>query len=99
MIVVAGKFTVKPERRADMVRLAGALFAPSRAEAGCLTYNCYQQADDPNAFLFFEEWESQAAIDRHFETPHFKRFMTDFPGMIVGKPVIKLYQTSQIKEL
>lgn len=99
MVVISGKFTVKPERKADMIRLATALFPPSRAETGCISYNCYQQADDQNAFLFFEEWASQEAIDRHFETPHFKKFMADFPSMIVGTPVIKIYSVSGVKQV
>lgn len=98
-IVIGGKFNVKPERKADLVRLATDLFGPSRAEAGCISYNCYQQADDPNAFLFFEEWASQDAIDRHFQTPHFKRFMAEFPAMIVGTPVIKVYSVGGVKQL
>jgi quinol monooxygenase YgiN len=99
MLVIGGRFKVKPERRADMVKLATALYPSSRAEKGCLHYSCYQDAGDPDSFLFFEEWESQAAIDLHFGTPYFQDFMQRFPDMITGQPVIKIYTVGAIKQL
>lgn len=99
MLVVGGRFKVKPERRADMVKLATALYPPSRAEKGCLHYSCYQDAGDPDSFLFFEEWESQEALDKHFATPYFQDFMARFPEMITGQPVIKIYSIGSVKQL
>jgi quinol monooxygenase YgiN len=99
VVVIGGRFKVKPERRADMVKLATSLYSPSRSEKGCLHYSCYQDAGDPDSFLFFEEWESQEAIDKHFQTPYFQDFMKRFPDMIVGTPVIKLYTVGSVKQL
>src|SRR5579872_5084046 len=99
VVVIGGRFKVKPERRADMVKLATALYPSSRAEKGCLHYSCYQDAGEPDSFLFFEEWENQEAIDKHFGTPYFQDFMARFPEMIVGQPVIKLYTIDAIKQL
>lgn len=99
MIVVGGRFKVKPERRADMVKLATALYPSSRAEKGCLHYSCYQDAGDPDSFVFFEEWESQEVLDKHFQTAYFQDFMKRFPEMITGTPVIKLYTVGSVKQL
>ena len=99
MIVVGGRFKVKPERRADMVKLATSLYPASRAEKGCLHYSCYQDAGDPDSFVFFEEWESQAVLDKHFQTSYFQDFMKRFPDMITGTPVIKLYDVASVKQL
>jgi quinol monooxygenase YgiN len=99
VIVVGGRFKVKPERRADMVKLATSLYGPSRAEQGCLHYSCYQDAGDPDSFVFFEEWESQEVLDKHFQTSYFQDFMKRFPDMITGTPVIKLYNVASVKQL
>lgn len=99
MIVVGGRFKVKSERRADMVKLATSLYGPSRAEQGCLHYCCYQDAGDPDSFVFFEEWESQEVLDKHFQTSYFQDFMKRFPDMITGTPVIKLYNVASVKQL
>jgi quinol monooxygenase YgiN len=98
VVVIGGTFNVKPGHRADMVKLATGLYPSSRAENGCLHYSCYQDAGDPDAFLFFEEWESQEAINRHFQMPYFLDFMKRFPDMITGQPIIKLYTVSSVKQ-
>jgi quinol monooxygenase YgiN len=97
MHVIAGKFKAKAERINDILELSRSMFAPSRAEAGCITYNFYEDRGAENSFLFFEEWKSQEAIDEHFQTPHFKRFMENFPDMIEGNPEIKIYEVKDVK--
>jgi quinol monooxygenase YgiN len=99
MQLLAGKFKAKPERIKDIVELARSMFSPSRAEAGCITYNFYEDRGAENSFLFFEEWKSQEAIDEHFQTPHFKQFMEKFQDMIQGQPEIKIYEVKDIKVL
>jgi quinol monooxygenase YgiN len=99
MIVLAAKLTGKPERRLDLLQLAQSLLAPSRAEAGCLSYNFYEQQFGSNDFLFFEEWADQAALDGHFQTAHFANFTKQIPDLITGKPSIRVYTTSGMKEL
>lgn len=44
----------------------------SRDEAGCLTYIPHQDNADPTQFYFIESWVSQAALDEHMQTAHFK---------------------------
>ncbi|HEY6364728.1 MAG TPA: putative quinol monooxygenase [Candidatus Binatia bacterium] len=99
MHVIAGTFTAKPERKMDVIKLAMSMFDPSRAEAGCISYNFYEDQGNKDAFLFFEEWKDQQAIDQHFATPHFARFMDQFPDMIVGKPTIKIFEIKETKVL
>lgn len=99
MYVIAGKFICKPEYRQDMLALVEELLEPSRAEAGCISYNFYEDGAAANHFLFFEEWQSREAIDAHFNTPYFKKFMEDFPGLIIGAASIKIYETAKIEEL
>jgi quinol monooxygenase YgiN len=99
MIVLAAKFTGKPERRLDLLELAQSMLAPSRAEAGCLSYNFYEQQFGSNEFFFFEEWTDQPTLDVHVQTPHFANFMKHFPDLITGKPSIRVYDAASMKEL
>ncbi len=46
------------------------LVAPTRAEAGCLNYDLHVDIEDPNRFVFNENWESQEHLDRHLQTEH-----------------------------
>jgi quinol monooxygenase YgiN len=99
MIVLAAKITAKAERRGELTALAASMLAPSRAENGCISYTFYAQQPGDDEFLFFEEWADQAALDAHFQTPHFLNFMQKVPELIASKPSIRLYDTAGIREL
>ena len=99
MIVLAAKFTGKPERRSEILRLVATVTPPSRAEAGCITYNFYEQQPGAGEFLFFEEWADQAALDAHFQTPHFHAFMKEFPELIQGPPQLRTYEVGRTHDL
>jgi quinol monooxygenase YgiN len=56
----------------DQLRtLLQGMLVPTRAEKGCKSYELYE-SDSPGRFYFDETWESQAALDKHIATPHFK---------------------------
>lgn len=74
MIVVSGTVEIDPadlERALEAGRTAA---AESRAEPGCRTYAFYQDIEAPARLRVFEEWDDGAALDRHFQTPHFQAF-------------------------
>jgi quinol monooxygenase YgiN len=47
------------------------MLAPTRAESGCKLYELYESGSK-GRFYFYEIWESQAALDQHAASPHFK---------------------------
>lgn len=56
----------------DQLRaLLQGMLVPTRAEQGCKSYELYE-SDSRGRFYFDEAWESQAALDKHIATPHFK---------------------------
>ena len=95
MIVVAGTVPVRPDRREEAVRVALAMAEATRAEAGCLGYRFYVDLAEPNTFLIFEEWESDEALARHFETEHMRIFRENLPGLVGGAPSIHRYVVSE----
>jgi quinol monooxygenase YgiN len=36
-------------------------------EEGCLSFRMYQDIEDPTVFFLFEEWETQALLEAHWE--------------------------------
>jgi quinol monooxygenase YgiN len=38
-----------------------AMLAPTRKEAGCISYDFHQNSKDKSLFLFYENWASQKA--------------------------------------
>jgi quinol monooxygenase YgiN len=94
VIVVAGTVRVRPERRAEAIQAALEMAGATRAEAGCLTYQFHVSLEDPNTFFIFEEWETDEALARHFQTAHMKAFQQRIPNFIGGEARIKRYAVS-----
>ena len=60
------------------------MLAPTRAESGCELYELYE-SDSKGRFYFYEVWESQAALDQHAASPHFKH-LEQTVGELVQEP-------------
>ena len=74
--------SVAREGREDQLReLLRGMLAPTRAEAGCRLYELYE-SDSKGRFYFYEIWESQAALDRHAASPHFKHLEQTVAGLV-----------------
>src|SRR4051812_4514734 len=43
---------------------------PTRREKGCLRYDLFFDAENPNQFTFIEEWVSREDLDRHGQSDH-----------------------------
>ncbi|MEW6300621.1 MAG: putative quinol monooxygenase [Thermodesulfobacteriota bacterium] len=99
MIVIAGTIPVKAEHREEAQRLALWMAEETRKEAGCLTYCFYADLADPNTFFIFEEWESEDALQRHFQTEHMKQFQQQAPKLLAGKVRAKKYTVASAAAL
>jgi quinol monooxygenase YgiN len=85
---------VSREGKQDQLRaLLQGMLAPTRAEAGCGLYELYE-SDSGGRFYFYEKWASQAALDQHIATPHFKH-LEQHLGELVREPL----EVNILKEL
>ena len=80
MIVVTGRVVVKDGALNGLLPAMKTMVAASRDESGCLEYAYGPDLGDPDAFLVLEKWESWAALDAHFETPHLKAWRAALTG-------------------
>ena len=60
------------------------MLAPTRAETGCILYDLYE-SNENGRFYFYEIWESQAALDQHAASPHFKH-LEQSVGELIQEP-------------
>jgi quinol monooxygenase YgiN len=44
-------------------------------EPGCLQYVVHQSRDNPRCFAFYEQYKDEAALDFHWSTPHFSKYL------------------------
>jgi quinol monooxygenase YgiN len=59
------------------------MLAPTRAEKGCRLYELYE-SNTRGLFYFYEKWESQGALDRHTQTPHYKQLEQNVCDLLEG---------------
>ena len=69
-----------------------ALVEPSRREQGCINYSLHQSVDDPCVFLFYENWESRADLERHLESKHSLLFDERTQGMLAAPEEITFWE-------
>jgi len=70
--------------RENLLReLLRGMLAPTRAESGCKLYELYE-SDSKGRFYFYETWESQAALDQHAASPHFKHLEQTVGELVEG---------------
>lgn len=60
----------KPEKRAELTTILASMVEPTRREEGCLGYHFHVSEDDPDAFMFYENWQTRADLDAHLKLPH-----------------------------
>jgi quinol monooxygenase YgiN len=74
MLIVAGTIAFDPAHHDAMVEAAQAVTAATRREAGCMSYEFFADLTTKGRLLLFEEWEDEASLLAHFETPHLADF-------------------------
>ena len=99
MIVVVGRVSTDPAKRARLLEVAHEVAAASREEDGCNSYRVFEDTEQPNEFVFVEEWDTEEALQQHFRTSHIAEFMQAIPGAIVGAPDVRFHQIASTRDL
>jgi len=88
---VMARITVKPEAAKAVERILVELVTKSREEAGCVSYELYQQAGAPHVFQTVEAWQEKANADAHMGTPHVGAAIAAAGAMFAVPPEILAY--------
>lgn len=58
-------------------KLAADVILNTRKEPGCLRYDLLQDVEDPNKFLFIEEYRDEEAFQAHRNMPYMDSFRVE----------------------
>jgi quinol monooxygenase YgiN len=72
MIHVVASMRAKEGASERLLSVARQLVAETIKEDGCKRYECARDLRDDGHFLMLETWESQAHLDAHMRSAHFK---------------------------
>jgi quinol monooxygenase YgiN len=78
---------IQPQHRAELVEAARQYLPLVRAEPGVEAFYIAARKDDPNAFVFYEIYRSQAAQDFHLQQDFTKKFLATLKSAQVGDRV------------
>lgn len=86
MLTVVAQITAKKGREEEVLNVLKGLIGPTHQEEGCLDYDLHRSLENPAEFVFYENWVSREALDRHSCTPHLKDFAAKADDLL-DKPV------------
>ena len=78
---------IQPQRRAEFVEAARQYLPLVRAEPGVEAFYLTERKDDPNTFVFYEIYRSQASQDFHLQQDFTKKFLETLKSVQVGDRV------------
>ena len=89
---IIGMVVAKDETREELREILNAQIAPTRAEPGCINYDFHVDAEDPNVFMFYENWRSKDDLDAHLKAPHLKPLFGRLDELLARPVEIKFYE-------
>jgi quinol monooxygenase YgiN len=96
LVILAARFQIKPEKRADFLALAEEAIARTQEEPGVISYNLYEDPNEPNSFIFFEQWKSRQSLDVHLAADYTATLLAQFGDFVESEPSTKVYRVQSI---
>lgn len=94
LLTVIAQIRTKAGQRERLRQVLFGLVTPTRAEAGCVTYDLHESNTEPGLFVFYETWKAEADLDAHFQTAHMVAFQARISELVEG--AIKLTKCTKI---
>lgn len=88
MILIVVKQPVRAKYADEFPSLVADFTEASRAEPGCISFDWYRSADDPNLYVLIELFTDEAAGQAHVESDHFAAASAQMPRWLAAAPEI-----------
>ena len=89
-LTIIARILAKKENREFIKAETLKLVDPTRSEEGCISYDLYEDNENENLFIFIENWESEALLQKHTKSTHFVEFSKATEGTFEEFTVEKL---------
>lgn len=81
-LTIVASILAKEEKREFVKAELLKLIPITRAEKGCINYDLHQDNENPNLFLFHENWESRELWQVHMNNNHLAEYMKATDGAV-----------------
>jgi quinol monooxygenase YgiN len=92
MIVLLVHMTIKPGSEQECIRLCNAVAEETRKEPGCIHYIVNQSTENPLHFVFYEMYKDKAALESHWASPHFAKYVKGGIDALVASRTRELFE-------
>ncbi len=87
---VVAHFDALPEKTEELKQILIGLKKDSQAEAGCASFQLWQDETAPSSFIFIEEWDSQEHFDAHLKADHLGEARARMAGVLSGDQDVRV---------
>lgn len=88
-LVVLARFKAREGMEDRACKELTALLKPTRMEPGCIYYACHGVRETPREYVFYEIWESRAALDEHLQKPYIQALLDKAEELFAEAPEIR----------
>lgn len=89
-VPVIAIFIAKPGTEELVEQLFRSVIDTTLEEDGCINYQLNRDTENPCRFVWTEEWESKALLERHLNAPHITHLFSVIPKYIETSDIIAL---------
>lgn len=86
---MVAQLEARPGKEAELKAALAGLAAPTRAVAGCVAWELYDDPQNPARFLTVELWADGAALAVHMDTPHVRAVAVQADALLAVPPDIR----------
>jgi quinol monooxygenase YgiN len=97
--IISGIMRFDPAQHDAIASAMHEVASASQGEDGCHTYGFTAVIGEPGAFRIFEHWDSDAALDAHFQQPHYLEFIGSIGGWGLTGADVNRYEVSEISSM
>ncbi|MBU3101724.1 antibiotic biosynthesis monooxygenase [Clostridium sp. DSM 17811] len=91
--IIVAQHELKNDKINDFIHSLKPLIDETRcSHAGCVNYELFQDLDNPALMTMIEEWKDQDALDKHMQSPLFKKTIAEFVEYLKAPVRINRYQ-------
>ncbi|WP_064967652.1 putative quinol monooxygenase [Tenacibaculum ovolyticum] len=81
-LTIIAKIVAKEDKREFVKSELLKLISITRSEKGCINYDLHQDNENPNLFLFHENWESKELWQVHMNNKHLAEYLKVTDGAV-----------------
>lgn len=97
MLIQMVSIAVKEGHAAEFLEAFRINYEGTRQEPGNLRFDVLRDPNDENNFLIYEVFESEAALDEHRKTPHYKECVRLIDPILTG-PRTKVFYDAEMAD-